>query len=231
MFSQLKLKRLEFGSLFSYVPKKNFISEMPEEAKIALNFMTYLKQDKIVSVRMKDLTKDMPVSDYVALALRNKIDSLPFKDFFASKPVLIPVPRSSPLTKDALWVPNNIANAMVEMGLGSKVISCLSRTSSVNRSAQSTPSKRPLPMDHYNSVSVNKTLTPLQNVLLVDDIVTRGSTLMGMANRLLDDYSSVEIRAFAAIRTISNPAEFKNRLDPVKGYITLRVFSDTIRRP
>lgn len=69
-----------------------------------------------------------------------------------------------------------------------------------------------------------------QEILLVDDIVTRGTTMLGAASRLRDVFPGVHIRAFAAMRTITPPATFNAIYDPCKGEITLNG-QDTFRRP
>jgi len=66
---------------------------------------------------------------------------------------------------------------------------------------------------------------------LIDDVVTRGATLLGAANRLAESYPDAQIAAFAALRAIGNPAEFKSVNNPVKGVITLQSNGGTLRRP
>lgn len=65
-------------------------------------------------------------------------------------------------------------------------------------------------------------------ILLVDDVITRGATLLGAANRLAEAYPKAHIRAFAAMRTISPPNVFASTHNPVIGTIEL-VVNDTFR--
>jgi orotate phosphoribosyltransferase len=66
--------------------------------------------------------------------------------------------------------------------------------------------------------------------VLVDDVITRGSTLLGCANKILDVWNHADIYGFVVFRTISNHYEFKNFLDPITGIITYRSETkDTIR--
>lgn len=58
--------------------------------------------------------------------------------------------------------------------------------------------------------------------MIVDDVVTRGATLLGAASRLSEAYPQASIRAFAAMRTVSNPDEFREIRDPVMGKIVYR---------
>ncbi len=78
-----------------------------------------------------------------------------------------------------------------------------------------------MPEDHYSSLSVSNMIFPFKKAVLIDDVITRGSTLIGSANKFHDRFPDVEIRGFAAIRTMSDPSSFVDWLDPVKGKISL----------
>jgi adenine/guanine phosphoribosyltransferase-like PRPP-binding protein len=132
---------------------------------------------------------------------------------------------------DTLWVPERIAVAMVGVGIGKIVASCIVRVKPVPKAAFSVPADRPTPLVHYESTVVQGLLSEPDEIVLVDDIVTRGATLLGVANRLADAYPKTFIRAFAAMRTISSPNEFEKEYDPCKGTIELRPQGDTLRRP
>ena len=80
-------------------------------------------------------------------------------------------------------------------------------------------------------MGVRRRLSKPDEIVLIDDIVTRGATLLGPANRLADVFPQTRIRAFAAMRTISNPDEFNELYDPCVGTIELRESGDTLRRP
>ncbi|MDA4132801.1 MAG: phosphoribosyltransferase, partial [Thaumarchaeota archaeon] len=69
-------------------------------------------------------------------------------------------------------------------------------------------------------------------LLLVDDIVTRGATLLGAANRLAEAFPDARIRGFAAMRTVSNPSDFVDAYQPCTGTIRYREMTgDSLRRP
>lgn len=57
--------------------------------------------------------------------------------------------------------------------------------------------------DHFNSLEVQGVLEPPPEILLIDDVITYGSTVFGAANRLPEVFPGSRIRAFAAIRTVS----------------------------
>jgi len=55
---------------------------------------------------------------------------------------------------------------------------------------------------------------------------------MGAAWRLQRIFPDVKIKAFAAMRTVSNETEFRGLIDPVIGRVTYRSqYNDCLRRP
>lgn len=81
-------------------------------------------------------------------------------------------------------------------------------------------------------MGVQGSLNSASDIVLIDDIVTRGATLLGAANRLHDVFPAARIRAFAAMRTSSDPSEFRALYEPCVGTITYREEQgDTMRRP
>nr|NIP61938.1 phosphoribosyltransferase [Nitrosopumilaceae archaeon]NIU01370.1 phosphoribosyltransferase [Nitrosopumilaceae archaeon]NIU87713.1 hypothetical protein [Nitrosopumilaceae archaeon]NIV66109.1 hypothetical protein [Nitrosopumilaceae archaeon]NIX61972.1 hypothetical protein [Nitrosopumilaceae archaeon] len=63
---------------------------------------------------------------------------------------------------------------------------------------------------------------------LVDDVVTRGATIIGAANRLKDVFPDATIRAFVAVRTVGS--KFSRLIDPCKDTIILQN-GETYRKP
>lgn len=156
---------------------------------------------------------------------------MPFVEFFKANPSLVPVPKSALMLPGTLWVPDRLAKALYNNGLGKGVAQCLWRKSPLPKSATSLPHLRPKAAHHYSSLEVNKVIINPEEILLIDDIVTRGATLLGAANKLKDSFPDVRIRAFAAMRTTSSdPTPFKHLYDPQRGDITL-IGQDTKRRP
>lgn len=216
------LPDLAFGSLFSYAPKGT-----APEAQKARDVMTSLKVDRVVRLD----GQDMPMSEATATIVARRIKSLPFASLFDGKPSLVPVPSSSLHKADSLWVPDRIARALLVHGLGSRVETCLRRVEPVPKAAHRPPKDRPLPARHYDTIAVDTALAEPKKVLLIDDVITRGATILGAASRLKDAYPRAEIRAFASMRTISDPRGFRTLMDPCYGTVTLRKKGDTIRTP
>jgi hypoxanthine phosphoribosyltransferase len=100
----------------------------------------------------------------------------------------------------------------------------------LRKAATSLARDRPTALQHYESLEVKKMLSDPSEILLIDDIVTRGATLLGAANSLKKAFPRAHINAFAAMRSISPPDIFREVYDPCKGIISLDGRS-TFRRP
>ena len=70
-------------------------------------------------------------------------------------------------------------------------------------------------------MKVKKLLFEPEEIVLVDDVVTRGSTAMGGVNRLAEAFPNAKIRAFAIMRVISHEDKFVSVEDPCIGKITM----------
>jgi hypothetical protein len=151
-------------------------------------------------------------------------------DFFGADSVLVPAPGSSPM-KDpkSLWVPRDICQVFVARGLGKEVSACLERSHAVPKSAFSLPAERPKPSRHFASFSVSRSLFAPRRITLVDDVITRGATLLAAASRLAEAFPSCEVRAFAVIRTMTR-VEVDAILAPCTGVITYNADADSSRR-
>jgi hypothetical protein len=216
----MNLSQLEFSALLSYAPR----GDSPG-IRHSKDVMIALKKDGFVG--------DPPIlmSQWVAQAMQQSRATLPFDSFFQPNTTMVPTPKSSLMQPNTLWVPLRIATALVGKGLGKEVASCLVRDRPVPKAALSMPSERPTAIEHYESMSVQGRLSKPDEILLVDDVITRGATLLGAANRLAEVFPQTRIRAFAAMRTISNPDEFDKVYVPCVGTIELRESGDTLRRP
>jgi phosphoribosylpyrophosphate synthetase len=58
-------------------------------------------------------------------------------------------------------------------------------------------------------------------MILVDDFVTRGATMIGAASRLLDQFPSVDLKAFALVRSLTS-ADIDAIRQPCIGTLELR---------
>lgn len=207
---------MRFASLLSYVPEYRWRyigsdDERLDDLKTGREYMIALKRGHIQPGGL------LPIYDSVA---RWCAEHRLFRDFFSKRTTIVPVPGSSLAQPGTLWGPMLLAEALVEQGLGSSVAVCLSRTTPVPKSSRSRPEDRAMPVRHYESMKVGRMVTDPESILLVDDLVTRGSTFLGAAYRIAESYPNARIRAFAAMRMVSNLDEFTGVGDWREGTIT-----------
>jgi len=123
------------------------------------------------------------------------------QDFFGEDRILVPLPRSSPMKEGALWPGLRICEEIEKRGLVREVRPCLERRSSVTKSSTAEKGGRPDPEIHAGTMECIGDLLPHQ-FTLVDDVITRGSTLIGAAAVLKAAFPNATIRGFAVVRTI-----------------------------
>lgn len=153
-----------------------------------------------------------------------------FEEFFRDEVTLLPVPGHAPLAPGAIANSQRIAAALLAHGLGSEISDALSRVTRVAKSAFARPDERPRAADHYRSFAMAGSLVRPSRVLLVDDFVTRGATLIGAASRVAEVFPDAEIRAFALVRSITD-GDIGAIRDPCVGMIELGVDGECWRRP
>jgi len=204
----MKISEVSFGSLLTYTPRGNLREHFQSRT-----VMRNLKNDEV-------LASGNLMSTAIAQTLRNNLQNYPFSDYFNEKTMLVPTPKSSLPQKDELWVPQRITSALENQGLGIND-ECLTRVTPLPRSSTSLASNRPKAFQHYDSLQVRESILEPKEIVLVDDVVTRGATAMGAVNRLIEAFSNASIRVFVAMRTISNQHEFSQIIKPCIGTISL----------
>lgn len=201
--------KLEFVSFLSYAPRG-----ATNESKNSKTFTYAVKQDGYVS--------NVNAIDYTAKRLSEESSKHSFlTDCFNSSVTLVPCPRSTPTQPGSLWPSLRICEAFRARGLCRDVKVALNRVKPVQKSAFAAAGQRPEPIDHYASVEVAQLeLFVPKAITLVDDVITRGSSMLGFWKRLAEAYPRVPIRCFAVVRTVS-PGEVTSILDPIHGTISL----------
>lgn len=213
------LSDLPFGAFLAYCPRGD-----GESHRASQQLVRQLKRDQVVG------TPPRPVSRILVERLAERLASAPFRDWFGQDVVLVPAPRSARLVQGGLWVPERLARAMVGSRIGGEVSTCLERTIAVPKAAFASGQERPTADRHFETIAVRRELGQFRRVVIVDDVVTRGATLLGAAGRLREAYPGIDVRGFAAIRTVSDPNEFRAVVEPVAGHIEFRD-GETYRRP
>jgi predicted amidophosphoribosyltransferase len=183
---------------------------------------------RLLRTRLKD-TAPMWLAKYAA-RVREQAERAQFPGLFAGNAVLIPVPRSAPSAHVASWAAACLANELRRCALGSAVRMALCRTRAVRKSATALEGTRPTVQEHYESLAVAACPLPYDNIVLVDDVITKGRTLLAAAIRVREAFPGAQVRAFALVRTMGLVPDIGRLLAPCKGVISW-VGNDAHRDP
>jgi len=211
---------LEFGAFLVYPPR-------PEDpyGHAIRNFILGLKEDRVL--------RGVSSSQHVAARMAQREDAAELRDFLAGA-VLVPAPKSAPLTESgALWASFRIATALHERAIGASVAPIVLRTSAVRPSHLAEGPERPWPDQHRASLRVERDLPIGFNgrIAIVDDVVTRGSTLLGCAIAVGESYPEASVVGFAVARTLKREEAMpSDAVQPVIGRIDWR-FGSITRSP
>ena len=106
--------------------------------------------------------------------------------------------------------------------LAADVAPIVERVRLVPKSSMAGAGQRPNPPQHFDSVAIDtqQLLATPTRITLVDDVVTRGSTLVGIYPHLAAMFPHATIRCFGLLRAVD---ELKSILLPVQGTITYRL--------
>lgn len=154
-----------------------------------------------------------------------------FAAAFGGSVVLVPVPGSAPQQR-ADWVGERLAGCLKEVGLAAEVWPVLRRRHPVRKSAFAAAGDRPTVREHYASFAIERSFccgSALQ-LTLIDDVITRGRTLIAAALCLRAAFPAARIRAFALLRTLRPDEMLRQVLDPCEGEVRW-VAGDTRRCP
>lgn len=138
---------------------------------------------------------------YAGFVYRASLCDPQLANLFGGAAVFVPVPGSAP-GRLAGWPASQLAFALREVGFGQCVWKGLRRDSTVTKSATARASERPTVREHYESFAVEHPLPAIHKILLVDDVITKGRTLLAAAARLQEQFPHADVRAFALIRTL-----------------------------
>lgn len=191
-----------------------------------------------ISARSRVLCSRLKAGDahfiprYAARVRQQASEQSIFAGFFNASDVLIPVPGNEPPPAGITPVTERLAAALVREGLGLAAWTGLSRARAVRKSATAPHGTRPTVREHFDTFSVEGAggIPGTAQILLVDDVVTKGRTLMAAAARLQEAFPGARIRAFALLRTMGLIPSVNRLLDPCVGQIKWRG-GDTHRVP
>lgn len=210
---------IEFCALLSYATNPTTDDEKRAKA-VSLD----LKQGK------RYRNPPQTICQRVAQRVLDLRDSPEFLGFFGPDVLVVPIPSSSLKQPGSLRIPHELGLALREVGLVGEVLELAVRMSALPKSAVSLPGNRSKAIDHFNTVQVTKKLIAPSSILLVDDVITRGATMLGIAGRVMEAYPGIPVLGFAAMRALSHPHPFERLVDPCRGRVTLSG-DQTFRRP
>src|SRR6185437_11301835 len=118
---------------------------------------------------------------YVAAVRDHRIMQACVQGLSCAGSVLVPIPPSDSSTPTALWPSHLLALALCNAGLAASVWIGIRRRRSIARSSQAWRWERPSVFEHYRSLALERPTSSPMQVLLIDDVVTKGRTLMAAA--------------------------------------------------
>lgn len=169
------------------------------------------------------------IGKYAARVRHQTVADAPLAGFLGPGLVLLPVPGSGPGV-GGTTAAERLALALIDQGLGMTVWHGLKRVRAVRKSGTAPPGMRPTVRTHFDSFAVATTAVPSSPVVLIDDVVTKGRTLLAAASRLQEAYPLLDIRAFALVRTMGFAPGVAKLIDPCVGEIRWRA-GDAYRSP
>lgn len=211
------LRALPFGSCFAYAPGGSG---------------TACEEGRLLCARLKAADRTW-LPRLAAQVWLEAIAHGRFEAVLDGCVVLVPVPGSAP-RQATEWVGYRLAWCLRRLGLAAEVWPVLRRRHAVPKSAFAAAGERPSVLEHYVSFAVDGVFQGRAPALeraqgdprkgglrltLVDDVITRGRTLLAAACRLRETFPAANIRAFALLRTLERAETLRQILDPCEGEV------------
>lgn len=193
---------LRFSSLYVYSPR-------------GLGWLA--EASRVMRSRVK-ADDQLWLAQFAGDVYRRSLQDRELAELFARGAALVPVPGSA-RTGEGPWIALRLAVALSEVGFALPTWSGLCRRYAVIKSATAAAAARPTVQKHYDSFAATLPLTPMPKIVLIDDVVTKGRTLLAAAARLRSVSVDADIRAFALIRTLGFAQHLLHLADPCHGVI------------
>lgn len=165
-----------------------------EDAGRIRNLVIYIKRDQL----QRDTSR--PYAEVLIEQMAPRLTPA-VRSLFADDSVLVPMPRAGLTRPRTVWPASSLCQALRQSGLRTIVVPVLHRVHAVPKSAGRL--ERPTLREHYRSLAVQGTLARHRRIVLVDDVVTSGTTLLAGARRLADAVPDATVVAFALARVQS----------------------------
>lgn len=208
------LPEVRFGAFLAYSPRGT--SEVSKNSRIVRDAIKYVRPEGLRQV-VDRLKKEFPAT--------------PLEEVLGPDVTLVPAPRSTPLVRGALWPAMRLADALVACGLGREVVPLVVRTNPVQKSAYAAAGARPTPLEHLDSLAIEPLLVNPSRITVVDDVLTKGATLLAVTSTVKTHVPDADVRAFAMLRTMGLQPDVEAIVAPCVGTITLTTAGEAWRSP
>lgn len=168
-----------------YLPSKK---EQTEKSK-RLNGLVFALKD---AGEVSDDKRSMSAALAFATSVHSSIGN-----WVTSETVWLPLPGSGVSAGSRADEKTVLFAAELAKRFGGRVDLGLVRTTAVNSSHRGTTAQRPTVQAHRDSLAVKTKLPPAAQVILVDDVLTRGNTVAGAALLLADIGAAGTVRLVA----------------------------------
>jgi hypothetical protein len=195
--------RLQYAACYAYSPKG--------ESDVS-------QRSRQMCARVKNGSPKW-LKTYVASVHQEFAQKRCFADYFSEHTLFVPVPQYLPSAPASLWVARRLAFVLQEAGLGAEVWTGLRRVISVEKSSSAWMWHRPTVQQHYQSFTVIPSPRSPTNIVIVDDVITKGRTFVAAALRLREAFPAATVRAFALVRTMGLVGDIDRLFDPCEGAI------------
>jgi hypothetical protein len=208
------LSEVRFGAFLAYSPRGT--SELSQSSRVARDVVKYVQPERLQRVCDR---------------LQRDFAGTPLDAVLGREVMLVPAPRHTPLVKGTLWPAQRLAEELRARGLGNDVVPLVTRARAVRKSAYAAVGARPTPQEHLESLTIEPLLANPVRVTVVDDVVTKGATLLAVASLLAAQFPEATVSAFAMLRTLGLQPEVEAIVAPCVGSITLTSSGEAWRSP
>jgi hypothetical protein len=157
---------------------------------------------------------------YAGFVYRSSLEDRQLAALFAPGAVLVPIPGSA-RTGAAPWAALRLATSLRDVGFALRLWTGLLRRCSVTKSATAPRAARPTVQQHYDSLETVPVVVtmPAPRIVLIDDVITKGRTMLAAAARLRSALPEADIRGFALIRTQGFWPHIEHLAEPCHGVV------------
>ena len=171
------------------------------------------RASQIIKGRIKN--GEIPTLEKVSGVINEYQGANVLREFFTGDCCLVPIPRSSPLIKGALWPTKTICENLVHNRIGSNYLPLIVRRKPVAKSSRFyNADDRPSIQTHIDSLEIAFPATNQRNFVLIDDILTLGRTSAACAWFLKNAIPDCTVKIFAVMRTMGRVDDISKLVEP-----------------